>query len=93
VGSDPDRVKPKTIKLVFVASQPCMQLYVVRTRTGRLGITCKLISITLTEGLRIIYNGLIIHKMTYLTINGKLSIAQSKLTPYSKKILFSMFSF
>ena len=38
VGQSPGRVKPKTIKLVFVASPLCTQHYGVRAKTGWLGI-------------------------------------------------------
>jgi hypothetical protein len=38
MGSSPDRVKPKTIKLVFVASPLSTQHLGERANTGRLGI-------------------------------------------------------
>ena len=38
MGSSPDRVKPMTIKLVFVASPLSMQHYGERAMTGWLGI-------------------------------------------------------
>ena len=38
VGSSPSRVKPKTIKLIFVASPLSMQQLGERTKTGWVGI-------------------------------------------------------
>ena len=39
MGSSPDRVKPKTIKLVFVASPLSTQHYEERPKTGRLKLS------------------------------------------------------
>ena len=44
VGLSPNRVKPKTMKLVFVASLLSMQHLGVRTKTGYLGMRIKYLS-------------------------------------------------